>query len=137
MKLTDRKRKEIIEKYVSGGISQRELAKEYQVSRTTISKILDKEDIVQKFTEKATENTLSMLAFMESKNDKAQEIISLIMDELQTKIKTKVEKSSLRDCVASIELLSKTFTFKGDNEKSGKDALDTLVATIQGVSEDE
>ena len=42
-KLSDRQRKQIIAEYVNGGISQRQLAEKYGVSRQAIAKLLSTE----------------------------------------------------------------------------------------------
>ncbi len=139
MKLTIAQKRDICKLFYSGEKSKSELAKSFNVSHTAISKILNDEKVSKSFknlsNEKEMETTLSMLAFMESKNGQAQNLISEIMDELKATLKDKMKKSSLKDCVNAIELLSKTFTFSGDGEKSGKDALNEIVNAIKGASE--
>ena len=56
-KLSDRQRKQIIAEYVAGDgrVSQRSLAKKYNVSLSTISKILRDEKVEQKCTHKKEE----------------------------------------------------------------------------------
>ncbi len=74
-KLTDRQRKQIIAEYVDGGTSQRALAEKYKVSLGTISKILSDEESTQKVSLKKKENEQSMLQYLDSRKDKAQELI--------------------------------------------------------------
>lgn len=140
MRLTDKQKREICIQFYSGELSKSELGKKYGVSHTAISKILSNEQVSSSFKklsdETSTECVLSMVAFMESKNLQAQEIISDILDELKISIREKMKKSSLKDCVGAIELLSKTFTFRGDEERSGKEALDMLVNAIKGNASD-
>ena len=141
MKITTAQKREICKLFYSGEKSKSELAKSFNVSHTAISKILNDEKVSKSFKklsdETSTECVLSMVAFMESKNLQAQEIISDILDELKVSIREKMKKSSLKDCVGAIELLSKTFTFRGDEERSGKEALDVLVNAIKGTVSNE
>ena len=76
-KLTDKQRKQIVAEYVDGDgkISHRQLAQKFNVSQSTISKILKDEKSVQKCSDKKKANTLSMLAYIDSQSDKAQELI--------------------------------------------------------------
>lgn len=78
-KLTDKQKKKIIAESINGS-SLRALAAKYGVSRTTISRVLKSDpDMCQKVTKKRAENTVSILAFMESqKNDVCQVISSLL-----------------------------------------------------------
>ena len=83
-KLTDKQRKQIIAEYVAGDgkISQTQLAEKYGVSRQAISKILTDEKSCEKLRNKKKENELSMLAFLDSRSKKAQELIDKILDTL-------------------------------------------------------
>ncbi len=78
-KLTDKQKKKIIAESINGS-SLRALAAKYGVSRTTISRVLKSDpDMCQKVTKKRAENTVSILAFMESqKNDVCRVISSLL-----------------------------------------------------------
>ena len=78
-KLTDKQKKQIIAESVNGS-SLRALAAKYGVSRTTISRVLKSDpEMCQKLTQKRAENTVSILAFMESqKNDVCRVISSLL-----------------------------------------------------------
>lgn len=112
MKLTDKQKKEIIAEYVSGTVSQRELAKRYQVTQKTISKILNDEKVYQKVSELENENTLSMLAYLDSKRGFAQELIG----EALSSVKSKLAKASLKDTITAIKSLSEVF--KDSHEES-------------------
>ena len=104
-KLTDRQRKQIIAEYAGGGISQRELAERYQVTQKTISKILNTEEVYQKVSEKKEENTRSMLAFLDSRKEKAQSLMDAILDSARSDIK----KAPLRDKMGAFKILSESF----------------------------
>ena len=68
-KLTDKQRKKIIAESVNGS-SIRALAAKYQVSTTTIQRVLKSDaDFTQKVAKKKAENAASVLAFMDSKKN--------------------------------------------------------------------
>ena len=68
-KLTDKQRKKIIAESVNGS-SIRALAAKYQVSTTTIQRVLKSDaELTQKVARKKAENTASVLAFMDSKKN--------------------------------------------------------------------
>lgn len=75
-KLTDRQKKQIAAEYVAGdgSISQQKLADKYHVSRQAISKILSCEKSREMLRQKKEENTLSMLAYLDSRKDTAQSL---------------------------------------------------------------
>lgn len=112
-KLTDRQRKQIIAEYVEGGISQRALAKKYNVSQKTISTILTDKEVRQKVSDKKNENTLSMLAFLDSRKEKAQSLMDAILDAAQSDIK----KAPLRDKMGAFKILSESFGGKNGESK--------------------
>ena len=114
-KLTDRQRKQIIAEYAGGGISQRELAERYQVTQKTISKILNTEEVYQKVSEKKEENTRSMLAFLDSRKEKAQSLMDAILDSARSDIK----KAPLRDKMGAFKILSESFGCKADTGEGG------------------
>lgn len=68
-KLTNKQRKKIIAESVNGS-SIRALAAKYQVSTTTIQRVLKSDaELTQKVAQKKAENTASVLAFMDSKKN--------------------------------------------------------------------
>ena len=128
MKLTDKQKKEIITEYVSGGTSQRELAKRYQTTQKTISKILNDEKVYQSISNIKEQNTLSMLAFMESRTGQAQELIALALDS----VKGKLSKASLKDTMTAIEKLSTLFK-DGGNDNNGDNANELRIVVEKKV----
>lgn len=112
-KLTDRQRKQIIAEYVEGGISQRALAKKYNVSQKTISAILANKEVRQKVSDKKNENTLSMLAFLDSRKEKAQSLMDAILDLARSDIKN----APLRDKMGAFKILSESFGGKNGESK--------------------
>ena len=111
-KLTDRQRKQIIAEYVAGdgNLSQRILAKKYNVSLSSISKILTAEKVEQKCTRKKEENTRSMLEFLDEQRVTAQGL----MEQILRMSVNDIEKASLRDKMGALKILSEVF--------GGKDA---------------
>lgn len=68
-KLTDKQKKKIIAESVNGS-SIRALASKYGVSTTTIQRVLKSDtELTQKVAQKKAENTVSILAFMDSKKN--------------------------------------------------------------------
>lgn len=111
-KLTDLQRKKIIAEYVAGdgNVSQRSLAKKYNVSLSSISKILTAEKVEQKCTHKKEENTRSMLEFLDEQRVTAQGL----MEQILRMSVNDIEKASLRDKMGALKILSEVF--------GGKDA---------------
>lgn len=104
-KLSDRQRKQIIAEYVAGDgrVSQRSLAKKYNVSLSTISKILRDEKVEQKCTHKKEENTRSMLEFLDEQKSTAQSLMQKLLKASEEDIK----KASLRDKMGALKILCK------------------------------
>lgn len=104
-KLSDRQRKQIIAEYVAGDgrVSQRSLAKKYNVSLSTISKILRDEKVEQKCTHKKEENTRSMLEFLDEQKSTAQRLMQKLLKASEEDIK----KARLRDKMGALKILCK------------------------------
>lgn len=78
-RLTDKQKKKIVADYVELG-SYRATGKRNKVSTDTVKRIvLNDPTFVQKTKQKKEENTLEMLAYMDSKKGKAQEVIDLCL----------------------------------------------------------
>ena len=129
-KLTDRQRKRIIAEYVDGDgkVSQRSLAKKYNVSLSTISKILCNEKVKQKCTDKKEENTLAMLDYFDSRKDKAQSLIDTILETSDAEI----IGANLRDKMGALKILAEVFAQTRYAEKeSERSALDKIVEGLK------
>lgn len=82
-RLTDKQKKRIIADRVNG-MSFRKLAEKYDVSTRTIQRVLNgNEEVVQKATQKKEENTLDMLAFLDSRKGEAEDFISMALKHLR------------------------------------------------------
>lgn len=78
-KLTDKQRKKIIAESVNGS-SIRALAAKYGVSTTTIQRVLKSDtELTQKVAKKKAENTVSILAFMDSKKNDVCALIDKLL----------------------------------------------------------
>lgn len=93
-RLTDRQKKEIIADYVESG-SYRATAKRFGVSDNTVKKICNENaQIAQKCAEKREQNTADMLSYMESRKEKAKDILDIYMESLKDPTKIGVAKLS-------------------------------------------
>lgn len=107
MKIGDKEKKEIIQRYLSGE-SKNSIAKSFNVSHTTISKILNSEKVSKSFS---FEN-VTMLAFLESKRPEVQELMSKLLSACNDKI----TRASLKDCMNAFKDLATMY-----NTDQGKD----------------
>lgn len=117
-KLSDRQRKQIIAEYVEGDgkVSQRSLAKKYNVCLSTISKILSDEKVEQKCTHKKEENTLSMLEYLDSRKNAAQ----ALMEKILLLSEEDIAKANLRDKMGALKILADVFAVKSDGVPNGE-----------------
>lgn len=120
-KLTDKQRKRIIAEYVDGK-SQSELARNYNVSQQSISKILKNTDVVESCKNKKMENTLSMLAYYDSKKDIAQRLT----DKALLSIEQKIEKGNIKELAGLIKIIRDCFITDANTEN---DTLKVVIST--------
>lgn len=81
-RLTDKQKKKIIADYVELG-SYNAVAKKRKVSATTVKNlVLADRETVKKCEQKKEENTADILAHMETKRDKVNEIIDVYLEQL-------------------------------------------------------
>ena len=120
MKITEIQRQQIISTYISGNgdISQSVLAQKYRVSRSTISKILNSEEVKKLINEKKEQNILSMLEYIESKQGEAQTLMSQILAKAGVKLN---EDNSLRDLMGALKILAEVFGKTVDNGEDAKE----------------
>lgn len=87
-KLSDKQRKKILAEYIEGGTSYRKLAAKYGVTDYTISRIVRSDKTLsQKIAQKKEENTVSVLAFMESEKNSVCELIGKLLEEMKNPAK--------------------------------------------------
>ncbi len=120
-RLTDKQKKQIIADYVQIG-SYNATAKANGVSLNTVKKIVQENaDIAQKCNHKKEQNTLDMLAFMDSRKEKAQNIIDIYLAALVDP--EKVDGAPLTAIATSLGIIVDKFT---KTTRSGGDSLDKL-----------
>lgn len=86
-KLSDRQHKAMIARYAETN-NYSQVAREFGVSETTVRRHLNSDKTTLKKVEKKKEqNTLDMIAFMESRKNKAQEFIDLCFEEMNERQK--------------------------------------------------
>lgn len=106
-KLTDKQKKQIIADRVNGK-SIRQLAKSYGVSTTTIQKTLKCDpEVTQKVTQKKEQNTLDMLAYMESRKQQAQDIVDAYLSQLADP--EKMEKATVSQIATAMGIVVDKF----------------------------
>ncbi len=131
MKITEIQRQQIISTYISGNgdISQSVLAQKYRVSRSTISKILNSEEVKKLINEKKEQNILSMLEYIESKQGEAQSLMSEILVKAGVKLKG---DNSLRDLMGALKILAEVFGKTVESNEENKEE-HKVVFEIVGV----
>ncbi len=93
-RLTDKQKKEIIADYVESG-SYRATAKKFGVSDNTVKKICNENaQIAQKCAEKKEQNTAEILDYMESRKEKAKDILDAYVESLKDPAKIGAAKLS-------------------------------------------
>lgn len=132
-KLTDKQRKRIIADRVDG-LSLRKLADKYHVSVSTIRNVLESDtEIAQKCTHKKEENSADILAHMEAKRDKVNEIIDVYLERLlDPEILTKATPSQLTTALGT--LIDK-FTMLGVVKTGAKREEDPLTKALREEAE--
>ncbi len=93
-RLTDKQKKEIIADYVESG-SYRATAKKFGVSDNTVKKICNENaQIAQKCAEKRKQNTADILDYMESRKEKAKDVLDAYIEALKKPEKIQAAKLS-------------------------------------------
>jgi len=106
-RLTDMQKKQIIADYVELG-SYNAVAKKHGVADTTIKKIVCANSETQKKAEqKKEQNTLDMLAYMDSRKASAQEFIDLAMESI--KDPRKLDKAGLQSIATALGIIVDKF----------------------------
>lgn len=116
-KLTNKQKTQIIAEYVTEKVSQRELAKKFNVSQNTISKILNDNEVKQKLSNIENDNLLSMAAYINDKRTLAQKIVSLALSNLEIKI----SNASIKETCVAISTIMEVFADPKHGGENGKD----------------
>lgn len=120
-RLTDAQIKKIIADFVDVQ-NYSQVARMNGVSRNTVKAIVNKDnETAGKCQQKKEQNTLDMLAFMDSRKEKAQNIIDIYLAALVDP--EKLDGASLTAIATSLGIVIDKFT---RNTRSGGDSLDKL-----------
>lgn len=107
-KLSDKQKKFIIAERVEGA-SLRVLAKKYNVTTTTIQRVLKSDaDLLQKVTEKKEENTRVVLSYMDSHKQEVCTLIGALLKEL--KKPDRIATAPFRELATTMGILIDKFT---------------------------
>lgn len=107
-RLTDKQKKKIIADYMESG-SYRATAKLNKVSATTVKNVvLDDTESVQKCAQKKEQNTLDMLAYMDSRKEQAQDVIDGYLKALANP--EKIEAAKLSEIATALGIVVDKFT---------------------------
>lgn len=127
-RLTDKQKKKIIADYTELG-SYRATAKRNGVSTDTVKRIvLADGEIVQKATQKKEQNTLDMLAYMDSRKEQAQGIIDDYLKALANP--EKIEKSTLSQIATALGIVVDKFT-KGTEKIENDSDKKTVIVELK------
>lgn len=112
--LTDKQKKMIIADYVELG-SYNAVAKKHGIADSTVKRaVCSDPGTTKKAEQKKKQNTLDMLAFMESRKQKTQDIIDQLLDSMPDKI----ERASLVQLATAYGvLIDKSAMLEGDNKQ--------------------
>lgn len=130
-KLTDRQHKKIIARYAETQ-NYSLVAKEFGVSETTIRRHCKADKATsEKVARKKEQNTLDMLAFMDSRKGKAQDLVDRIL--LTLNDQEKLQTASVRDLATALGIIVDKFTQATPQENAKANTL--LEEIKQGIME--
>ena len=112
-RLTDKQKKRIISDYVNIG-SYNTVGKMHGISATTVKNVvLKNSETVELCEQKKKQNTMDMLAFLETRKQKTQDIIDQLLDCMPDKI----PRASLVQIVTAYGVLLDKSTLLSGNDK--------------------
>lgn len=131
-RLTDKQKKKIIADYMESG-SYRATARMNGVSDDTVRRVvMSDSEILQKAAQKKKQNTLNMLAYMDSRKEKAQGVIDDYLKALANP--AKIEAAKLSEIATALGIVVDKFTKNVPTEVSSieqqlknRDALADLI----------
>lgn len=131
-RLSDRDIKAMIALYIEGE-SMRSLSRRFHVAASTVKRAIDRsEGVVERAREKQEANTLEMLAFMDSRKQKAQSFIDQCFESLQDE--EKFQKASLQQIATSLGIIVDKFTsIQKSDEATQDDRLRDIAAQLRKV----
>lgn len=130
-RLTDKQKKKIIADYVESG-SYRATARKYNVSDATVRKIVLSDDkILQKCAQKNEQNTLDILAYMESRKEQEHGVIDSYLRALADQ--EKIAAAKLSEIATATGILIDKFTKNVPANTEGVNAILVNVQTLDGI----
>lgn len=125
-RLTDKQKKKIIADYSECG-SYAATARENGVSDKTVKAIVESDPETSRISEqKKKENTLDMLAYMDSRKDKAQKVIDDYLNALSSK--EKIKNAKLSEIATALGIVVDKFTKNAAGADKGENI--TIVNNI-------
>lgn len=107
-RLTDMQKKEILAHYAESG-SYKATAKHFGIADNTVKRICNKEpEMSRKVAQKKEQNTLDMLAYMDSRKEQAQEVIDDYLKALANP--EKIEAAKLSEIATALGIVVDKFT---------------------------
>lgn len=131
-RLTDKQKKNIIADRAAE-MSLRQLARKYDVSTTTIYRVLaGNDEVKQLVTQKKKQNTLEMLEYMDSRKGEAQGIIDLYLKKLADP--DKLEGATLAQIATALGIVVDKFTKTSEAYSSDKPGImDKIVEAVKNI----
>lgn len=131
--LTDKQKKKIIADYVEMG-SYNAVAKKHGVSLNTVKNIVSRNaDIAEKCNRKKEQNTVDMLAYMDSRKQKAQDVLDAYLDALMDK--DRIAMASLNQIATAFGIIVDKFTKAAEMNPSAALPDDGLIAALNQNAE--
>lgn len=132
-RLTDRQKKKIVADYAELG-TVAGTARRNKRSRETVSRTLrDNPDVADIVTEKKAENTLDMLAFMDSRKGQAQSFIDMCLEALTRP--EKIQAAQLQHITTAMGTVIDKFANIGENAAHNKQSDDLEEFTVEELEE--
>jgi len=133
-RLTDKQKKEIIADYVESG-SYRATAKKFGVSDNTVKKICNENaQIAQKCAEKREQNTADIRDYMESRKDKAKDVLDAYIEAL--KKPEKIQAAKLSEIATAMGIVIDKFINNPMKHKLDKQKLEIELLKLESQVKD-
>lgn len=129
-KLTDKQKKQIIARYVECQ-NYRQVAREFNVSPTTVKRCIQAApETAEKVAHKKEQNTLDILSFMDSQNQKIQNLLQSIVEAMDDP--QKLARANVRDLATAYGIIVDKYLQVMPKDNS--DALAKLDELIAGIN---
>ena len=124
-KLTDKQHKKMIARYAECQ-NYRQVAREFHVSEGTVRSHCKKDKVItQKCAQKKEQNTMEMLAFMDAKKGKAQNLIENIIEAMNNP--EKLARANVKDLATALGIIIDKFTQNAPAAAQSNELLQSLM----------